>query len=202
MCPERRLETHPPRRDPHWKEGRRVTERRFNETYEAYAGRIYRYCLFITNSRQEAEDLTSETFIRLLANGRTPDPRSVLPWLYKVAKNLSLNHLRREAGRRFVARLLGRAAPPESGHRDEPWRDGQTLDAVRRLKHRDQQVVFLRVFEDLSFSEVADALGMSEAAAKMAFHRSLRVLQGLLEGRGGTPAVRGEAGLKGEHCGT
>jgi RNA polymerase sigma-70 factor, ECF subfamily len=179
-----------------------VTELRFDAEYEAHAGRIYRYCLFLTDSRQEAEDLTSEVFIRLLAHRQQIEARFVLPWLYKVARNLCLNHLRKEARRRFVGRLLGRGAPRDVGHRDEPWRDAAALDAVRRLNHRDQQVVFLRIFEDLSFSDVAAALDMSEGAAKMAFHRSMKVLRGAFDGQGPSRPERGEADLRGEHCGT
>jgi RNA polymerase sigma-70 factor, ECF subfamily len=179
-----------------------VTERRFDAEYEAYAGRIYRYCLFFVNSRQEAEDITSEVFIRFLFHRRQIGSAPVLPWLFKVARNLCLNFLRRESRRRLVDKILLRDIARGSQRGDEPWHDPEVLRAVRRLRRRDQQVVFLRVFEDLSFLDVAGVLGMTEGAAKMAFSRSMRTLQAMLTDEEVSRCRLGGADLKGEHCGT
>jgi RNA polymerase sigma factor (sigma-70 family) len=176
-----------------------VTEREFIEAYEAHWAKIFRYCLFRTNSRPEAEDLTAEVFRKLLESRKQPEPGFLLPWLYRVARNLCVNHRSRQSRRELLARILGRSIEPPPSQGVSPWRDPDLLAAVRRLKPREQHIVFLRVIEDLSFAEVAETLEMSEGAAKVAFHRSMRVLRRLLEDD--PPRRAALADLQGENYG-
>lgn len=158
-----------------------MTERQFTEAYGAYSAKIYRYCLFRTNSRPEAEDLTAEVFRMLLETRKQPGEAVMLPWLYRVARNLCINHRDKQSRHRLRDRLLGHAPEPVSEDRLGAWRDPELLAAVQALKPREQQIVFLRVFEDLSFSEVGQTVGISESAAKVAFHRSMGALRSRLE---------------------
>jgi RNA polymerase sigma factor (sigma-70 family) len=158
-----------------------VTERQFIEAYEAYSAKIYRYCLFRTNSRPEAEDLAADAFRKLLECRKPPEADLLLPWLYRVAKNLCVNHQNSQSRQRLRARLLGKSPEPAAEDPSGAWHDPELLAAVRTLKPREQQILFLRVFEDLSFFEVGQIVGISESAAKVAFHRSKRTLRSLLE---------------------
>lgn len=158
-----------------------MIERRFIEAYQAHSARIYRYCLFRTGSRQEAEDLTAEVFRLLLETRKPPEDGVLEPWLLRVARNLCINYQRRQSRHRLRARVLG--ARHETAVEDpaEGWSDPELPAAVRRLKPREQQIVFLRVFEDLSFGEIGHVVGIKESTAKMAFHRSIKALRDTLE---------------------
>lgn len=167
-----------------------MTERQFIEAYQAHWAKVYRYCFFRTNSRSEAEDLTADVFRRLLEARRQPEADALLPWLYRVAKNLCINQQKSESLHRLHARLLGKTSEPVAEDQRGAWRDSELLTAVRTLKAREQQILFLRVFEDLSFSEIGQILGISESAAKVAFHRSTRTLRNLLDEPAISPGTR------------
>lgn len=64
------------------------TPEAFKVFYNLYAGRVHRYCLFRTNSYQDAEDITAEVFIKYLnAKNRPLLSDHALPWLFRVASN-------------------------------------------------------------------------------------------------------------------
>ncbi|MBN1320228.1 MAG: RNA polymerase sigma factor [Thermoleophilia bacterium] len=186
-----------------------MIERRFTEAYQAHSARIYRYCLFRTGSRQEAEDLTAEVF-RLLLEARRPPEDSILePWLLRVARNLCINYQRRQSRHRLRARVLGARHETAAEDPGGGWSDPELLAAVRRLKPREQQIVFLRVFEDLGFGEIGHIVGLKESAAKMAFHRSIKALRDTLEPSAedrraraaAAPAALLRIDIEGENCG-
>ena len=186
-----------------------MIERRFIEAYQAHSARIYRYCLFRTGSRQEAEDLTAEVFRLLLETRRPPQEVLLEPWLLRVARNLCINYQRRQSRHGLRARILGVRYEAATEDSAGGWSDPELLAAVRRLKPREQQIVFLRVFEDLSFDEIGRVVGIKESTAKMAFHRSMRALRDSLEpsaeGRrartAAAPAALLRIDLEGENCG-
>jgi len=134
---------------------------------------LFKYCQFRCASVADAEDLAAEAFVRLLAQPPMPAEK-VLPWLFKVAANLN-SDLRRVWSREVpLARLENIADPPTQ------WRDPTMWQAVRRLVPRQQLAIYLRVVEDWSYADIGNALGTSEAAAKMIYHRALHRLAALL----------------------
>lgn len=150
----------------------------FEDIYRLYAKKVYRFCLFRTNSYQDAEDITAETFIKLLREKGEKDKSSyILPWLLKVAANLSINHNQRSANRKRAEQ----AAYIRTGDLPDPWRDDEIWQAARKLKPKQQQVVYLRLAEDMSFDDVAKFFGMKEGAAKMFYYRTIKQLKCKLE---------------------
>lgn len=153
-----------------------MTDAEFTAAYRDHFTAVYRFLLFRASDRQDAEDLTAETFTRLLANRSRLGRDDVLPWLYAVAKNLAINESKR---RRRTEVPLEDAPPLTTG--SQPWRDPAVWQAVRRLRRDEQLVVFLKVVEDLRFTDVARIVGRSESAVKMSFYRGLRKLANTLE---------------------
>jgi RNA polymerase sigma-70 factor, ECF subfamily len=158
----------------------------FGDVYESHVGSVHRFCLSQVHDPAVAEDLTHETFVKaFIAYERIrPDLTSARAWLITIARNLCVEHHRR-LGR--VRRLLPRLVrgPSPSGdvetlaqHRIEVERVTAALAAFRET---DRQLIGLRVAADLSYREVAEVLGMSEAAAKVATHRALMKLRARLE---------------------
>ncbi len=104
-------------------------------------------------------------------------------WLYRIASNLALNHLRdharlqptEDAGKDVAVEAVGtdRLADAE--------RRARLLGALDRLPPKQRLVLELRVFQELSFREVADAAGCSENAAKVNFHHAVKKLRACIE---------------------
>lgn len=152
----------------------RELDKQFVNAYQAHVKRIHRCCLFRTNSYQDAEDITAEVFLKLLRSSNRPTTDDhLLAWLFKVAGNLCANHCRRAAKRQLIERQVqGRQEYVET-----PWFNAELWTAIKTLKPTQQQVIYLRVVEDLSFRQVAGFLAKNEGAVKVMFYRAVTRLQ-------------------------
>ena len=145
---------------------RMMTDSEFEAIWKSCFPRLVRYCQFRTATAEEAKDMAAEAFTRLLTQDRAPaDP---LPWLFRVATNLSKDGYRR-AKRESAYRQSADVPPPQT----QTWRDPDVWDAVRRLDRDKQLAVYLRLVEDLTFAQMGSLMGRSEAAAKMLYHRAV-----------------------------
>jgi RNA polymerase sigma-70 factor (ECF subfamily) len=170
-----------------------MTEKEFIAVYDEHMPRILRYCAYRLGSRDDAEDITAETFARLLGVRSAPAPDRVGGWLFAVASNLCAD-VGRKAGRMRRAAAAqsdrDRTQPPAA----EPILvDPAVHTALDDLSPAQHEVLFLRVVADLPFAEVGRVLGKSEAAVKMRYHRALRRVRRSLEEVEACPESKTEA---------
>lgn len=144
----------------------------FHDLYVRYSGDIYRFAVYLCGDATEAEDITAETFARALTGKAPLVSATVKGYLLTIARNLHLESVRR---RRRVAELppdleLEDANPDparEAGHKAE-------LAAVRAYLQEfaevDRAALLLRA-EGVAYVEIAEALGISLASAKVKVHR-------------------------------
>jgi RNA polymerase sigma-70 factor (ECF subfamily) len=155
----------------------------------SYYDRIHRYLLGMLHDPLEAEDLTQETFLRAYSERSSlRESRALLAWLYRIATNLSLDRIRRR----------GRCEPHETDvepdelelAHDTPLlpqlvEQGEMSSCVQRhldtLPGSHRAVILLHDALGLTGPEVADALGISLATAKMRLHRARRALRTSLQ---------------------
>ncbi len=148
-----------------------------SDIYRENMQSIYRYCLFRTNSYQDAEDLTAEVFLKLLEHYGKIQQNRVLPWLFKVAGNLCINHKRKMVNFRFSRER------PEivQEYFQSPWEDEAVWQALKHLSLKQLQVIYLRTVEDMSFKDIAKFLSKREGAVKMTFYRGIKALRETLK---------------------
>jgi RNA polymerase sigma-70 factor (ECF subfamily) len=129
----------------------------------------------------DAEDLAAETFLR--AWRRWPSYRAtdrpVRHWLFRIARNLAIDRMRRR-GRLMVLPLLRETGGAGDALAAEVVDRLQLLAALEALAPAERELLAMRA-AGLSFAEVGAQLGRTEAAARMAWHRSARRLQAHLE---------------------
>jgi RNA polymerase sigma factor (sigma-70 family) len=166
----------------------------FGELYDRHANAIYNYCFRRCADWALAEDLTANVFLEAWRKRRrvTFDREdAVLPWLYAVAGNLVRNHLRGHRRLvRFVSELASRQ-PPVSAPPDRVAEEAEMraiLEEVRRLPRREQDVLALCVFADLSYEQAAIALGIPIGTVRSRLARARNRLGELLPERGHGPA--------------
>lgn len=148
--------------------------------YEREAKVVFRYCLFRTNSYYDAEDLTTEVFIKLLRGKAQQVPNEkIMAWLLRVAENECNLFFRRKKKNKETAW----ADVYQEVQSPPPWLAVEVGEAVNRLKRLPKQVLFLKAVEELTFSEIAQTLNISNGAAKMAFYRAVKSLQQILKSR-------------------
>ena len=156
------------------------------ELYLIHFDRIYSYLHMTVGNRHDAEDLTTQTFLRMLESiGKfrfQAAPFSA--WLFRIAHNLSMDHFR--ANRRWQPE----EDVPEPHGAEEPSAEAAALHSIGRqsmleliegLSGEQQQVLTLKFVFNFSNAEVATILGKTEGAVKSLQHRALVSLQKQLE---------------------
>jgi RNA polymerase sigma-70 factor, ECF subfamily len=152
------------------------------DLYLLHFDRIYSYLHMSVGSRHDAEDLTTQTFVKMLeAIGRF-QWRSVpfSAWLFRIAHNLAMDHFR--ANRRWQPEeeVLETVQGEETSAEDQALASlGQTsmLELIERLSPEQRQVLTLKFVFRFSNGEAASILGKSEGAVKSLQHRALASLQ-------------------------
>lgn len=160
----------------------------FAEIYEGLVEAIYGYLYWNLGSREDAEDLTEEVFLRCLVNIGSYDPRrgAFKAWAFRIARNLMVDHQRR-GSRRAQSGLEEELeqdlpGPPEKAEEEERAR---TLrEALEDLTFMQRQVILMKFFAGMSNAEAASALGRREGAINALQHRALRRMGKILEDRG------------------
>jgi RNA polymerase sigma-70 factor (ECF subfamily) len=150
----------------------------FDEVYRDNVQQVYRYCLFRTNSREQAEDITSEVFLRYLHNSSKVFGSRTAPWLFRVAHNLCADTHARVA---LHAKAVGSLDVPLS--ESPAWTDPSVWQALRKLPVEQQQALFFKAVEDRTFKEIARLTGRTQSAVKMSYYRGARALAAELRER-------------------
>lgn len=165
--------------------------RAFGEIYDLYLHRMYAFCVTRCSTREEAEDLTAQTFERALAGiGRYDDRGLPLSsWLLRIAANGAANQAR---GRKSVGPPrdselstedpLGAEQQPSADHWVEQWELTVWLRGhLGTLPPDQQRAVHLRFFEDRAFRDVAEHMERSEDAARQLLQRALATLRARIQ---------------------
>jgi RNA polymerase sigma-70 factor (ECF subfamily) len=161
----------------------------FGELYDRYVDTVFRYISYRVGSRQVAEDLTSETFLRALRRigSFTWQGRDVGAWFVTIARNLVADHYKSSRYRLEVttddvtesgARLD--AADSPEGAVLESMTNKVLLEAVRQLNAEQQECIALRFLQGLSVAETAKVMGKNDGAIKALQYRAVRSLGRLL----------------------
>ena len=153
----------------------------FEDLYRDYVGRIYAYLRSQLGSAADAEDVTSQVFVKAYEAYARYEPRHATPsaWLFQIARNAALDHHRRSGRRQKMERALAHEPAPTAdpgAMAQERILYGELMEAVARLPDRQREVIGLR-HSGLSFLEVGQLMACSEDAAKMLYHRALRALR-------------------------
>lgn len=152
----------------------------FGKLYDKYFQKIYSFVYYKTFHRQTAEDLTSQTFFKALEKIDTFNPRQGLfsAWLYKIAQNLTVDYYRLKKNHQpldWAESLSAQENLEEKSGSQE--RIKQIEKYLRQLKPEQKEIVLLRVWQGLSYREIAQILDKSEAGCKMTFSRVVRKLR-------------------------
>jgi RNA polymerase sigma-70 factor (ECF subfamily) len=147
--------------------------RAFDAVYRRYLPRIYRYARVRVSTEQDAEDVTTATFIEALTGLRGYQEQGrFAAWLFTIARRQVLA-LRRRTPVHEDVDALRLAVPPELGG-DEA---AILAKALGRLSEDRREAVLLRFYGDLKVIEIAEVLGKGESAVKMLLHRGLGQLR-------------------------
>lgn len=152
----------------------------FGGIYDAYAERIYRFFFSRTGARELSEDLTSDTFRKALEHltDFKEGKGSFTAWLYRIARNTLIDHWRTAKVDAPLDEALEVGASIDmAGAADAKERLSQVRAYLAKLSADERQVVLLRVWDGLSYAEIAEAMERTEGSAKMLFSRTVQKMK-------------------------
>lgn len=148
-----------------------------DEIYQQYARTVYRYLMSLTRDDALAEELTQETFYQAIRTiDRFDHSCAVSTWLCAIAKRVLATYRRRHPATEDVDDL---SIPTASAEEDALSNVGRValLRRVHTLPEPGREVVYLRVFGDLSFREIGAVLGRTENWARVTYYRAKETLR-------------------------
>lgn len=165
-------------------------ERLCQTWYEAYGKAVYSYVRFHLPSADAAEDVTADTFLKAFRSADRYDESKGQPrtWIFRIAQNTLRDHQRRARLRQHlpIGSMRDLATDAPSPEERILWEEqvARLLIAVGDLTEKDRELISLRYGSGLDTAEVAEVLGVREAAVRTRLWRALSRLRDVMREQG------------------
>ncbi|WP_196895440.1 RNA polymerase sigma factor [Aureivirga marina] len=153
----------------------------FQELYTKYSKDVYHFMYYKTGSKDNAEDLLQEAFVRLWKNCEKVSYEKAKSFLFTVASNLFLNEKKHE---KVVLKYRESQNVSESRDNDTPENllrqkefQQKLNDAIASLSEKQREVFLLSRIDKKTYAEIAEMLGISVKAVEKRMHKALSVLR-------------------------
>ena len=150
----------------------RVDSATFNALYSRHAADIFRFALYLCGDRDDAEDITSETFVRVWTSSTPLRGESVKAYLLTIARNLYLHGRRREKRRATLSDEITDPRTMADAGLDQRDQLAAVLAELSRLGEVDRSALLMHAAQGVTYQQIADALGISLASVKIRIHRA------------------------------
>jgi len=144
----------------------------FSELYKKHAPDVYHFALYLSGEHGEAQDITSETFVRAWT---APEPirmATVKGYLFTIARNLFLQGLRKKSRHVELDDQLRDPQPSPYAQAEQKEELQAVLAGLQKLPEIDRAALLMRAFDEMPYEEIARALGISLASVKVKIHRA------------------------------
>jgi len=167
-----------------------MTKIEFEDLYKQYFQEIYRFCAFRLDRKEDAEDIVSEVFIKLYKQpfGSIQNPRA---WLYKVARNTIYDKFAKGGKVSSNSELDPNDSFDLNQVEDSTFDTNQDLEKiviedelskiileeVKKLDDESQEIIVLKIWEELTFGEISKIIELPENTVKQRFYRNLEKIK-------------------------
>jgi RNA polymerase sigma-70 factor (ECF subfamily) len=151
----------------------------FSALYEKYAPHVYRYALYLSGERADAEDITAETFVRVWTSTEPLRMATLKGYLFTIARHLFLQGRRRSSRQQALdEEIRDPGLDPEAqvGQRQQLQ---ATLAQLQKLPEASRSALLMHAVDGMAYEEIARALNISLPAVKVKIHRARLALAGL-----------------------
>ncbi len=157
----------------------------FGMLYSSYLDEIYRFVFFKVNNSFTAEDITEETFLKTWESlpkiykkdGKIENLRA---WLYRSANNLVIDHYRKKKPAANIENTRPSNQPLPEELVLEKELSKNLVQSIQVLEPDHQEIIILRLINDLSHREVAEIMNISEGYSRVLLFRALKQLKAVL----------------------
>lgn len=159
----------------------------FAALYDIYVKRIYRFVYFKVSSREEAEDITSEVFLKAWNYiNENKEVKSFSGLLYKIARNCVVDLYRSKAYKTDHVLISSLPEGVEIGDKGKmvdslqiQFEAEDLIKVIKKLKLEYQEVLTLRYVDELQIEEIAEITGKGNVSVRVTLHRALKKLKKL-----------------------
>lgn len=153
--------------------------------YDLYVKDVYRYSFYKLGNKDEAEDVTSETFLRILQKGRLNEIENIKAWIITIARNVIYERYREK--KKFSASDSSDEViniVDEDTDLEKTTLDNAVIEEIKsKLNELDEEVreiIILKIWEGLKFNEIAEVIGVKESTVKLKYYRGLEKIKLML----------------------
>jgi RNA polymerase sigma-70 factor (ECF subfamily) len=144
---------------------------KFQDLYDSYANEVYRFAYWLSGDRFEAEDITSETFVRVWIRFNTIRTETLKAYLFTIARNVYLKKERNIKKQVKLTNALPDPYPEPEALVDSRLELLRIQNTIQYLPEVDRAAFILRVQHELPYAEIARVLEISLSAAEVKVHR-------------------------------
>lgn len=160
----------------------------FEQLYTKYKNQIYKYLYCSSGDKFIAEELTQETFFQAFKSINSFKGNSkVSTWLFQIAKFTFYNHLKKHkkvdqmANTSQLENKIANEETPE-GIYEKKEESTYVLNAINKLNKQHQEIIILRLYNELGFKEIGDIFNQSDTWARVNFYRAKNRLSSIIYG--------------------
>jgi RNA polymerase sigma-70 factor (ECF subfamily) len=143
----------------------------FQDLYESYSAEVYRFALWLAGNISEAEDITSETFIRAWAHHTKIRTETLKAYLLTISRNIYLQHQRKKRRQVVLEDVHTDPAPGPEKLTESQLQLQNVQKILQALPEVDRAAFVLRVQHDLAYDEISRVLKLSITATKVKVYR-------------------------------
>lgn len=136
--------------------------------------RLIRYSRKITGNLEAAKDVVQESFLKLWDQERASVEGHVVPWLYTVCRNRSIDYLRKESGK---VGLEEETQVSTASYPEEELQKMEVFQKIASLRSKYQEVLLLKFQEGMSYKEISKVTGHSVSHVGLLIHEGMRELK-------------------------
>lgn len=152
----------------------------FGLVYDKFVSKIYRFFYYRTNNQNISQDLTSQTFLKAIKSlqNKKFTGDNFTAWLYKIAKNLLVDYYRQHRENLNIDDVWFLKDPKDlKEDLDYKFKINELKKHLEKLTYQQREILIMRVWDELSYKEIAKILNKTESNCKMSFSRAVKNLK-------------------------
>lgn len=163
----------------------------FMEAYDKYTDDIYRFVFFKVGSQEEAEDLTSQVFLKVwnyIQTSSIKDYKTLKAFLYRVARNLVIDHYRKNSNKKDLSLSDEESRIDVVDEKEDLVAQAEIKDDMEavmknldKLKSEYKEVIVMRFVNELEIAEIAVVLDKTKGNVRVLIYRALKALREISE---------------------
>jgi RNA polymerase sigma-70 factor (ECF subfamily) len=155
-----------------------MTEKEYNGCVSEYADNVYRFIVKNLRHEEDARDIVQTAFEKLWRNRDTVEPEKSKSYLFTVAYNQMIDHIRKNKRITLKDEFGDEGRPQYKGNSRDLKKT--LLEALNRLNETQKSLVMLKDYEGYSYEEIGKIMGLNESQVKVYLHRARLTLRNYL----------------------